>query len=275
MSDDEGIVMVISVVAGIAGAILTRVSSLPRHFSERNPGIGMMRLAVLAGVAWAAYVIQFHGDASIEDIYVVFYLIMAYAVAKIFGQILGAAFFGLNIRVDVYERKNLAAALFLSAFTLATGIVFGSSIWGEADPLSEAEGGWWIPFGFFMLGWALLVLVTALYLWREPGRFRQQICQERDSRMAGSAAVFLLISAYIIHEGVAGDFWGWRHGILGMGTIGLMLVGHELLLMGTGRRGNMAAPSVLFRLLERGLYVGLGLLVWVLNRMIDRAYMGG
>lgn len=275
MGEDEVAVMVISVIAGLVGAAMTRVSSMPTHFTARNPGIGMVRLAVLAGVLWTAYVIQFHGDPSIEGVYVFFYLVMAYAVLKVFGQAFGASLYGLNLQVDVYERKNAAAALFLATFTLATGIVFGSSIWGEADPLSDAEGGWWIPFGFFLLGWILLVIATALYLWREPGKFRLQIRQERDARMAGSVAVFLLITAYIIHEGVAGDFWGWRHGILGMGTIGLMLVGHELLLFRSGRTVAGSEPSLILRLFERGLYIGLGFLVWALNRWIDLAYTTG
>lgn len=267
MSDDEIFIFLVSGVAGLVGAIATRVSSLPRIYTENNPGIGLMRVVIVAAIVWTAYVIQYHGDPSIQGIYVVFYLVMAYGVTKIFGQ-LGTRVYGVHLRSDVYERKNSAGALFIASFTLATGIVFGGSLWGEADPLSDAEGGWWIPLGFFFLGWVTLVFSTALYLWREPGQFRRQICQERDNALALSAAVYVVTTATLVLEGVAGDFWGWRHGILGMGTIALMLAGHELVLYA----GN--ARSGVLRLFERSMYIALAAVVWCLNRMIDQFYVG-
>lgn len=273
MSKDEIGILVLSIVAGGMTALAMRVSALPRAYTEENAGIGIIRLAVAAAVLWTAFVIQFFGDPSIEGVYVAFYLIIAYAVTKLFGQALGANLFVSSLLHEIYERKNLAGALFLAAFILATGILFGGSLWGEADPLSDAEGGWWIPLGFFFLGWLMLVVVTALYLWREPGRFRRQICQERDTALAGSAAIYVLSSATIIFEGVSGDFWGWRHGLLGMGTIAVMLVGHELLLLGSGRVPGALPASR--RLLERYLYIVLAAVAWLLNRMIDQAYIGG
>jgi len=270
MSGDEVFAFILSGVAGLVGAYTTRVSSLPNVYTQGNPGIGLLRLAVAASIAWTAYVIQFHGDPSIQGVYVAFYLVMAYGVTKVFGQ-LSAQFFGVGLRSDVYERKNLAGAQFIAAFTLATGIVFGGSLWGEADPLSDAEGGWWIPAGFFLMGWGTLVLATALYLWRDPGSFRQQIRQERDTALAWSTALYVVSTATIIFEGVAGDFWGWRHGILGMGTIVLMLVWHELIIYGASRM----APSRMMRALEQSMYIGLAAAVWLLNRMLDRFYTGG
>lgn len=270
MSDDEVLVLVVAGIAGVAGAVATRASSLPTVYTQGNPGLGLMRLSVAAAIAWTAYVIQYHGDPSIKGVYVFFYLVMAYGVTKIFGQI-GAQLYGIRLRSDAYERKNFPALLFVSAFALATGIIFGGSVWGEADPLSEAEGGWWIPFGFFLLGWGTLAISTALYLWREPGRFRRQLCQERDTAMAWSAAIYVLSTATLILEGVAGDFWGWRHGILGMGTIALMLVGHEIITYA----GRTTPEKGIPRAFERSLYIALAAVVWVLNRIIDQAYMGG
>lgn len=270
MSDGEIFVFIISIVAGIVGAFLTRVSSLPHIYTRGNAGIGLLRLAVAASVLWTAYVIQYHGDPSIKGVYVAFYLVMAYSITKVFGQ-LGSQLFGFRLRSDIYERKNLAGAQFAAAFTLATGIVFGGSLWGEADPLSDAEGGWWIPMGFFLLGWGTLVLATTLYLWREPGLFRRQICQERDTAMASSAAVYVVSTSTIVFGGVAGDFWGWRHGILGMGTIVLMLVWHEFIVYGASKM----APRRMMRVLEQSMYIGLAGVVWLLNRMIDRFYTGG
>lgn len=270
MSEDEVMVLVISGVAGLVGMFVTRLSSFPHVFTRGNPGIGLMRLAVVASVAWTAYVIHYHGDPSIQGIYVFFYLLMSYSVTKVFGQI-GAQMYGPLVRSDVYERKNLAAALFIAGFALATGLVFGGSLWGEADPLSEAEGGWWIPFGFFLMGWVTLAIATGLYLWREPGTLRRQLCQERDSTAAWSAAVYMVSTASLVFQGVAGDFWGWRHGILGMGTIGLMLAGHEVILYAGGK----TSQSRFLRAFEQCLYIVLAAVVWFLNRMIDRLYAGG
>lgn len=270
MSDDEIMVMIFSGIAGIVGAVSTRTSTMPRVYTRNNPGIGLLRLATLASVLWTAYVIQYHGDPSIQGIYVFFYLLMAYAVTKLFGQLF-TALFGVHLRSDVYERKNFSAALFIAAFMLATGIIFGGSLWGEADPLSDDEGGWWIPVGFFLLGWSVLVFSTMLYLWREPGAFSRQIRQERDSGLAWSTAVYILSTSSLLLEGVAGDFWGWRHGILGLGTITVMLVVHELVAFA----GRSAPPSSWFRLAERLIYIGAAGAAWAANRVIDQMYMGG
>ncbi len=270
MSDDEIFVLVVCGVLVLAGLHQTRVSSYPRQYTERHPGIGLMRLAVAASLIWTALVIHYYGDPSIKGIYVTFYIVMAYAAVKVFGQV-GAQMFGVRLGGDVYERRNVAGAQFIAGFTLATGIVFGGSLWGEADPLSDAEGGWWIPVGFFLLGWGTLVVATALYIWREPGRFRQQLCQERDSALAWSVAIYVVSASTLILEGVAGDFWGWRHGILDTGTIALMLVGHEVLLF----MGRSAPRTAALRVVERAVYIGLAVVAWGLNRMIDQLYMGG
>ena len=275
MSEDEFVVMLVAIGGSILAAVKTRVSSLPPALSSQNPGIGLMRLAVAASLFWAAVVIRYFGDESIRGIYVVFYMIMAYAVIKFFGQIMGPSLFGLHLRSDVYERKNLAAAVFIAALILATGLLFGGSLWGEADPTGDDEGGWWIPLSFFLLGWAVLTAATALYLWREPGRFRTQIRQERDTAMAWSAAVYIVTTASLIFEGVAGDFWGWRHGLLGMGTIGVMLVGHEAFIAVAGSGEGPGRVSVARRVFERLFYVGLAGGAWGLNRLIDTHFGGG
>jgi len=195
---------------------------------------------------------------------------MAYGVTKVFGQ-LSAQFFGVGLRSDVYERKNLAAAVFVAGFTLSTGIIFGGSLWGEADPLTEAEGGWWIPLGFFFMGWFCLVMATAVYLWLEPGGFRSQICQDLNLGLAWSTAIYAVSTASLLFRGVAGDFWGWRHGILGMGTIAVMLAGHGIIAFVAGA----ARPSIVLRFVERALYIGLAAAAWAVNRAIDLQYIGG
>lgn len=270
MGEEEILVFVLSAVAGLLTAFVTNTSRLPRVYTHGNPGIGLMRLSVAASVLWTAYVIQFHGDPSIQGVYVLFYLVMAYSVTKVFGQLI-PNLYGVRLRRDIYERKNWAVSLFIAAFALGTGIIFGGSLWGEADPLSDGEGGWWIPVGFFLLGWSLLALSTSFYLWREPGRFRRQMRQDRDVALAWSVAVYILATSTLILDGVAGDFWGWRHGILGLGAIGLMLAGHEFVI----HAGSRVSPSAMMRVAERFVYIGLAAAAWAANRMIDQLYMGG
>lgn len=272
MGDDE--ITILLLVAGAAGAgiIATSPSLMPRAFTERNPGIGLLRLASAFTILWTAYVIQFHGDPSITGIYIAFYVILAYSAAKIFGHFIGGWLCGIHTRSDIYERRNTAAAIVIAALIAAHGFLFGASLWGEADPLSDDEGGWWIPIGFFLMAWFVLFAATALYIRREPTGFLRQIRQERDTGLAISAAVYLLTCAYLLFNGVAGDFWGWRHGLFGMGAIALMLLGREIILLATS---TAQAPGPIQRVFEQVLYVGLGAISWALGRAVDQAYIGG
>jgi hypothetical protein len=76
----------------------------------------------------------------------------------------------------------------IAAFTLATGLIFGGSLWGEADPVGDGEGGWWIPASFFALGWTTLVIAFGLFLRREGGRLAHRLQRERSLDDARAAA---------------------------------------------------------------------------------------
>lgn len=275
MSEDEGFVFLFCLLVGAAGAFTLSTSRLHELFTRRNPGIGMHRAAVLLGMVWSAYVIEFHGDPSIQGVYVLFYLVLAYAAVKLFGQVLGPIVLGLDVRRDVLVRGNRPIALFTAALALSTGILCGGSLWGEADPLSDAEGGWWIPVGFFSLGWAILMVAVALYVWR-GGRFHVQLRREHDMGAARTGAMFVLSSSSLILQGVAGDFWGWTEGLLSMGTIALMLVGHELL---GGRRTDAPPPAAggppmtARELLQHCMFLALTLGCWWLNARIAQHFV--
>jgi hypothetical protein len=143
-------------------------------------------------------------------------------------------------------------------------LIFGGSVWGEADPTGEGEGGWWIPVSFFLLGWTVLVVVFGLYLRQEPGRLTQRLQQERSLDDARAAAFFLVACATALTDAVAGDFWGWTHGLLTFGVLALMLLVRQALafLPQAERTGH--------RLLETGTYALLGLASWGMNRYLDR-----
>jgi hypothetical protein len=275
VSDDEFMILLFSLAAAVAGAFTLAVSRLHGFHTHGNAGIGLHRVAVLLTLLWAAWVIRYHGDPSITGVYVFFYLVMAYAVVKVFGQLLGPKALGFDVRREAFVGRNVPVALFTAALAVATGLLIGGSLWGEADPLSDAEGGWWIPFGFFLIGWFLLIAVTWLYVRRHEGRFRVQLRREHDLRAAATGAVFVLASTTLILQGVAGDFWGWREGLLSMGTIAAMLIGHEFIARhGEKSEGTLEGPASAARinLLEQALYIALAVAGWYASRWIAAQY---
>jgi hypothetical protein len=211
-------------------------------------------------MAWIGTVLAFFADPSIVGIYVWFYVVMGYAAIKVFGQ-LGGRMFGISMRVDVAERRNWPAAIFLAAFTFGTGLIAGGCLWGEADPYSDDEGGWWIPVGFFLLGWGITVAMTAIYHVREPGTFRTLVLQERDRGAAAGAASFTIGTAMLMTDAVSGDFFGWTAGLLDVAMAAAMLLAHEFLRTPTG----MPEAAGTRRAIECAFYLVLaliGTLIW-------------
>jgi hypothetical protein len=299
---DESEVMVLiasAVLAAVGLGMNTTGAYHPLYFRD-NPAPGIVRLGILAAMVWIAYVLWQHADPSVTGPYVIFYLVMGYAVVKTFGQS-GASWLGLRTRVDAAERRNVPAALVTAAFILSTGLIFGGSLWGEADPVGDDEGGWWIPAAFFLLGWICLVAAYQIFQMRE-GRtgaghkgigsgLPQRLHRERDLEDARAAGFFLLSAAAALTDAVAGDFWGWTHGLLTFGVLAALLLVHELFATFThpethgpssgadshadsgaqDARGGVAEG----RTLEAFVYVALALLLWGANRVLDSLYGGG
>jgi hypothetical protein len=284
MSEGEVFVLGICVVLGAVAAYYNSTASLSRLYFRNNPAPGIIRLGVILAMAWIGLVIWQFADPSVTGIYVIFYLVMGYAAVKICGQTV-ASLYGLRARIDVGERRNVPAAIVIAAFTFSTGLIFGGSIWGEADPLSGYEGGWWIPLGFFLLGWIGLALAFAIFEIREPGHFARRLRRERNVGDARAAATFLIGCAIVLTDAVAGDFWGWRHGLLSFGVLAGMLLVHEALAPKLKADGTSHAEGGRSRV-EHGTtdtrrvaesigYLAIGWLVWLVNRGIDRMWGGG
>lgn len=278
MAGGELLIFITCAIVSVAAISLTALGDVHRLTLRRNPGPGLVRLAVLGSMAWLGVVLHWFADASVRGFWVFFYLVIGYAVVKLFGQIWGGMLFGVHHRVDVVERRNLPAAVFLAALTLATGLIFGGSNWGEADPFGDWEGGWYVPMTFFFTGWGVLVAALALYLWREPGRFREAIVRERSMATARGAATFTLGVSMAMTDAVSGDFFGWGAGMLDVATAAGMLVVHELVVpAGAGlvvsrlgdERGEEPGGALAGRdggflpgVVGSAIYVGLGLLAW-------------
>lgn len=274
MEEDEILIFFLALAAVAASMMFLSTAQLHKLYLRERRGIGLVRAAVLLGMLYILFVLLFFSDESVTPVYVLFYLVMGLALVGVFG-VHWARLCGFRYREDVGERGNFAAAIAVAGFTLATAILFGGSLWGEADPDGDDEGGWWIPLGFFLAGWAGLVLAGRIYTWRQPVVY--WIRQERDERYGRTSAAFLISSAIMLHEGVAGDFYGWGHGLLSVGVIVGMLVGHEVfgilnraLAAKTGRRSDGANPG------EAIFYLVMGGAGWAAHRIIDAwAGVGG
>jgi hypothetical protein len=312
MDGSEVFALLVSMVLAAAGTVATWNGSLHPLYLRGNPGPGLVRLAVILSMLWIGLVLAVWADESVTGIYVVFYLVMGYAVVKFLGQTVVSAY-GARSRADVAERRNPAAALVVAAFTLATGLIFGGSLWGDADPTGEGEGGWWIVMGFFLLGWVCLHVAFSLFLRREEGRLADRLQRERSVQDARAAAVFLLSAAVVLTDAVSGDFWGWRHGLLTFGVLAGMLMTHQVfagMALGKGRARGAAGGGVALegspggggspdraagigaalgdvadeevvphprggRVLEGVAYALLALLAWGINRFLDGTWGPG
>jgi predicted membrane channel-forming protein YqfA (hemolysin III family) len=272
MEEDELVIGVLAAIAVLLAGSYIAGGRLHRLYLRNNPAAGLPRLAVLASLGWLGIVLKWFADPSIVGIYVVFYGVLGLAATLSIG-LLVPKIYGIRLRVDVYERRNMAAALVLASHTLSVGLIFGGCLWGEADPDGDGEGGWWIPLGFFAAGLAVLWLAAAFYIKHEPGSLRLRLIQDRSWPAARAAATYLVSVAIVLTDAVAGDFWGWTHGMLALVMIAVMIAAHRLL--------NRGLPQVLTtveqrtdgwfagRQLEAVLYALMALAFWLLQRLLD------
>ncbi len=276
LEEDETLILFLSAGLALAGVVWHYLGQLHALSFRRNPAPGVIRVAVFVAMAWIAFVLWRYADPSVTGPYVFFYLVMGFAAVKVAGQGT-AAKFGARTRVDVGERRNLAMAVLIGAFIVSSGLIFGGSLWGEADPAGDGEGGWWIPLGFFLLGWGCLAALFALFLLREDEGFMARLRREREMDDAVAAAFFLVSSAIILTDAVAGDFWGWGHGLFTFGTLAGMLVAHEAFASlvrvpraaSSGGLGGDAPASKDRVPWEWLVYLGLAAFAWGVNRWLD------
>jgi hypothetical protein len=271
----EPLVFFASIGFALFGMVANSTARLHRLHYRENPAPGIVRLGTLLAMGWIFYVLMNHADPSVTGFYVLFYLVMGYATVKFGGQSV-AWKYGFRTRVDAGERRNVATAIVIAAFTLATGLIFGGSLWGEADPVGDDEGGWWIPVTFAFLGWFTLLLAFRLFRQRE-GHLARRLQRDRSLADARAAAAFLLSSAVVLTDAVAGDFWGWRHGLFSFGLLALLLLVHEAFVAWTKpadpRSG--AQPLDARRVLESLAYLVLAVLAWSASRYLDVAWGAG
>jgi hypothetical protein len=289
MDESEVFILWMGFFVAMAGVGLTFTAPMHRIYFRGNPGPGLVRAALILSVAWVWLVCMVWADESVQGVYIPFYMALGYAATKLFGHA-GSRWIGFRYRVEVLERRNVSAALVIAAFTLATGLIFGGSLWGDADPVGDDEGGWWIVGAFFLMGWVFLVAAFRIYLRRERSRFRGRtgsLRRSHDLEDGKAAALFLLAAGVTLTDAVSGDFWGWRHGILTFGVLAGLLLAHEIFagIARGGGGGPAGAPrdasastsggvaperrSDGLRATEGLVYLFLAAAAWGVNRLLD------
>ena len=236
---DTGFLFGASLVASVWGLWRCRLAGLHPLYLRDNAAIGAARLGVIAAILWCGYVLFHHVDPSITGIWMVLYGLMALAAIKVFGQF-AAEYFGPRLRVDIYERKNLAAGTVVGSFTFATGLIFGGAMWGEMEVealeygwlfsgLPGYEDGWWITPWFFLMGWVILFLTMRFWFVREHIDSRERIVRDRDQADANAFACFCIACAITIAYAVQGDYTGFFASLAGFSLIALPILAHEIL----------------------------------------------
>jgi len=263
MSPDEIIVLVISSLISLFAFFGHLFTSRHNIMVRRSVSEGLVRLSILLSLGWIIYVLYTYADPSVVGIYRLFYIILGLAVIHTFG-IGGAGRTGMRHSVDVLERDNRAAGLLIASFVLATGMIYGGSLWGEADPDGEGEGGWWIPMGFFLAGWISLLIATRLYRIRETGGVVRRMRQVRNPQEVLGFSLYILSSGWILMDSVAGDFFGWRSGMITVGAIAGMLIVHELVGL-TFNRDELAKPKAMTGI-EVIVYIGTSVAFTMANK---------
>jgi uncharacterized membrane protein YjfL (UPF0719 family) len=271
---DTGFVFGASLVLCMWGLWRSKVGTLHHLYLRGNAAIGAARLGVVGSVAWCGWVLFNHADPTITGIWTVLYAAMAFAAIKLFGQF-GAELFGPRLRVDIYERKNLAAGLFVGAFTLSTGLIFGGAMWGSMDGesleygwifriLPGYEDGWWITPWFFLMGWFILYLTMRFWFRRENSNFRHRIVRERRLDDAWAASCFCIACAITIAYAVQGDYLGFWDSLLGFSIIAVPILAHEALRPATPEASRPAGEGWIYIVLA---LVGILTIPW-LGRLI-------
>jgi uncharacterized membrane protein YjfL (UPF0719 family) len=195
-----------------------------------NPGLGAVRLAVLAGLGWILLVLATQSSSDIVGRYDLFYAVFAT------GCLMLAAFWrpmlGLWARADVAERGNLAAGLAIAGFVLGTAFAYGGALTGEdasclpprdrhptclalreEDPGSTyGYGGWHVVLAFFLLAYAELRGAMAIVR-RYGGGIDEAVRLDRDPSAGLLLGAVAVAAGLVAGRAAAGDFLGWRDGL--------------------------------------------------------------
>jgi hypothetical protein len=160
-------------------------------------------VSVWLGFLFAAVtIVKFSAsDIVTNNLYIVFYLIMAYAVIKGAGQL--DPVYRISYRVDVLERRNSAAGFYLGARTLAIALIFAGSIIGEGP-------GFYVVLAFFAAGWLTLEITVFLLCRMRHWNLRRLVGRDSNWASMSLIASWYFSGALVLRWACGGDFQGWE-----------------------------------------------------------------
>ncbi len=269
---EEAFVFGIMATGAFMGWFHTRWDSLHKLYLRDNPSPGIMRVAVFLSMGWITLTLLLFGSVRIQGIWYFYYWIIGLGCLYVFG-VLGAQIIGLRLRVDAYERNNNAAGVFIGAFVLSTGLIYGGSVWGESNPesfqqpapffelLPSYEDGGWIIGLFFLLGWTILYFCMELWFARESSRGIKAIRRDRSLEDGKAAALYCLGCAIPLTTAVSGDYHGLYDSLLSFSAIALPVLAGEVLRPATSTEAR--DPQ------EPYIYLGIGIAAAIMSPLVS------
>jgi len=193
-------------VAGLVGffTLIRFYRDLLQVWTGRTTAFSRLALALLPPISILLlfYVLQRWGDAlqvNGHPFYIALFIVGLCAWQGLTTRLVAA--WGINIRGDVLERRNAAAAIFIGGAIFGTGLLYtfcnvgaGPTIWTTI-----------VPAG---VGTAVLVIVAWIALW--PARIINVIVIDRDIPTAMRHMGLWITGGIILGRAMAGDWISWQ-----------------------------------------------------------------
>lgn len=114
-----------------------------------------------------------------------------------------------NNTKEVVEDQNLGTGFVEAGVHIANGLILLA--------IQQGSGPWWVGVAFWALAQAALLIVGLLYERATPHSIHDEL--ERDNASVGLAFAGVLVGmGNIISLAMAGDFTGWRDGLITFGA---------------------------------------------------------
>lgn len=197
MSEDEGMVLVFSLIVAAATWIRWYWSALALHRLVSSPGLRRIMLVLpLVCLAILTIILKTYASFDVRDsaTYMFFYIAMGMAWVGLF---LIMPLWGVSVRDDALERRNPAAALAVAGLMLGLTLAFSGGNIGDGP-------GWWCVV--FASGLATINLLLFWWLLNQFAPAAEHITVDRDRASAFRAGAYLIGCGLISGRAAAGDW---------------------------------------------------------------------
>lgn len=217
MSPDEGLVLVLSVLAGPVALMIwffrmARVSAL----GQRSTYLGGLRSAVIVSGAILVLVLRTLAAPDVRDdpVYLAFYFLLGLAWLRLVEFLFG--FVGTSGRDDVIERRNGAA------LPMTAGVMIGATLCYAGGNIGAGPG-WWVVV--FSAGLATLGLFAVWLGVDRATNVAERLRIDRDAAAGGRLGALLVASGAILGRAVVGDWESAPATIVDFVVLGWPVVG--------------------------------------------------